>query len=73
MSRVDVSPVQLLAGCALLTVAVLLTRSVAYRVAHRTSNVVDIWDMVRQAALIGLVCTMLAALALIAAGLFEYR
>lgn len=67
------SPVSFLAGCALLAVALLLTRRVAYRVAHRTSNVVDIWDIVREVSLIGLVCTMLAAVALIAAGLFEYR
>jgi hypothetical protein len=67
------SPVPFLAGCALLVVALLLTRRVAYRVAHRTSNVVGIWDIVREVSLIGLVCTMLAAVALIAAGLFEYR
>lgn len=67
------SPVSFLAGCALLAVALLLTRRVAYQVAHRTSNVVDIWDIVREVSLIGLVCTMLAAVALIAAGLFEYR
>ncbi|MEX1133934.1 MAG: hypothetical protein WED83_03710 [Acidimicrobiia bacterium] len=73
MSRVEMSPVSFLAGCALLAVALLLTRRVAYQVAHRTSNVVDIWDIVREVSLIGLVCTMLAAVALIAAGLFEYR
>jgi len=68
-----VSPLPLLAGCSLLIVAVLLIRPVANRVAHRTSNVVDAGDLRREAALVGLVIMMLAAVTLIAASLFEYR
>lgn len=73
VSRLHVSPIPLLVGCGLLAVAGLLTRRMAQRVAQRPLHAVDTRDVVRQAALVGLVFTMLVAIALIAAGLFEYR
>jgi hypothetical protein len=45
----------------------------AQRAEQRPTNAADTSDLGREAALIGLVFTMLAAIALIAAGLFEYR
>jgi hypothetical protein len=71
VARIHVSPLPLLLGCGLLVGAGLLTRRMTQRVVPRP-NVVDAGAVGREAALVGLVITMLAAIALIAAGLFDY-
>jgi hypothetical protein len=72
VARVHVSPLPLLLGCGLLVGAGLLTRRTAQRVVQRPSHAADSTDIGREAALIILVFLLLAAIALIAAGLFEY-
>ena len=72
VARIHVSPLPLLLGCGLLLGAGLLTRRMTQRVVQRP-HVVDTRDIGREAALVGLVITMLAAIALIAAGLFVYN
>ena len=73
VARLHVSPLPLVLGCGLLVVAGVITRRTARQAAQRPSRVVDTRDIGREAALILLVFTMLAAIALISAGLFEYN
>ena len=73
VSGVELSPIRLALGCFLLTVAVMLTKRVASRIANRVSRVVEAGDLLREAAIVGLVVSMLAGVALIGWGLFEYR
>lgn len=70
--RLHVTPLLLLLGCGLLVVAGVITRRTAQRAAQRPSHVVDSSDIGREAALVILVFIMLAAIALISAGLFDY-
>jgi hypothetical protein len=72
VARIHVSPLPLLLGCGLLLGAGLVTRRITQRVVPRP-HVVDTRDIGREAALVGLVITMLAAIALVAAGLFDYN
>jgi NAD(P)H-hydrate repair Nnr-like enzyme with NAD(P)H-hydrate dehydratase domain len=73
VSGVEVSPIRLALGCILLAAAVMLTKRVASRVANRASRAVEAGDLLREAAMVGLVISMLAGTALIGWGLFEYR
>jgi len=72
VTRFHLSPLPFAVGCGLLVLAASATRRIARRTAQRPANVADTRDLGREAALIGLVLTMLAAISLIAAGLFEY-
>jgi hypothetical protein len=72
VTRFHLSPLPLAVGCGLLVLAASATRRLAQRAAERPMNAADTGDVGREAALIGLVLAMLAAIALIAAGLFEY-
>ena len=73
VARLHVSPLLLTLGCGLLVVAGMITRRTAQRAVQRPSQVVDTRDIGREAALIFLVFIMLAAVALISAGLFDYN
>jgi hypothetical protein len=73
VARLHVSPLLVLLGCGLLTVAGVTTRRMAQRAAQRPSHVVDSSDIRREATLVILVFIMLAAIALISAGLFDYN
>lgn len=72
VTRFHLSPLPLVVGCGLLVLAAATTRRIAQRAVQRPTNIVDTGDLGREAALVGLVLVMLAAVALIAAGLFEY-
>lgn len=68
VSGLRLAPRMLLTGCGLITVAVLATR----KLARRVTNDVGADSLLLEAALIGLVLTILAGVTAVAAGVFEY-